>query len=110
MFFVRSSEVVFDVDATSGLVRIIPVDRKNIFYLNELASFLFLSLNRPKTLTSLVALVTKEFSVKPAVAQKDIEQWLKEATKFGFVQETAKNRSKFDLLSFLKKIKNRVLQ
>lgn len=104
MFYSKVSGFVFHTDEEG--VKIISPDRKHVFYLNELASFIFLSLDQPKTLEKLIARVMTEYKVGKAVAQKDIQQWLEEAIKMGFIQVNSKKIN--PVINLLKKIKHRV--
>lgn len=104
MFYSRVSGFVFHTDEEG--VKIISPDRKHVFYLNDLASFIFLSLDQPKTLGKIISSVVAEYQVKKEVAQRDVKLWLEEATRMGFVQVTSQKTN--PIINFLKKIKHRV--
>lgn len=103
MFFSRASGFVFHEDKDG--VKIISPNRKNIFYLNDLASFLFLSLDKPKTINQLIKAVVNHYDVSQKEAKSDINKWLKESKKMGFIEEKSKKPNFF--INFLKKIKSR---
>jgi len=104
MFYSRVSGFVFHADEEG--IKIISPDRKHVFYLNDLASFIFLSLDQPKTLGKIISNVMAEYQVEKAVAQKDVKLWLEEAIKMGFIQADSKKIN--PVINFLKKIKHRV--
>lgn len=104
MFFSRSSGFVFRDDSSE--IKIISPDRNNVFYLNDFASFLFLSLNKPRTIPELTKLALARYDVDKEVLEKDIKNWLKESIKSGFIQKSSKKNN--PIIDFLKEIKRRV--
>ncbi|PJE73498.1 MAG: hypothetical protein COV02_02435, partial [Candidatus Terrybacteria bacterium CG10_big_fil_rev_8_21_14_0_10_41_10] len=79
---------------------------KNVYYLNDFASFLFLSLEKPKTVNGLVKLALAEYDAKEEVLRQDIEDWLKESMKSGFIKNSSKKNN--PIIDFFKEIKRRV--
>jgi hypothetical protein len=90
--FIRSQSVVARVIA--GETLIIPVrakvgDLASIYSFNGTGSLIWKMLESPKTVTELASAVAQEYEVDPALAEKDVTEFIGEMKVVGLVEVAA---------------------
>ncbi len=68
-------------------VVILEKNKEHVRQLNEVASFLWENLKKPKSIDQLVSATVKEFDVDQKQAKKDVEEWVADYLDEGFLQE-----------------------
>lgn len=82
--------------SSGGSLALLSQDKKRCYYLNQVASFLWPVLSKGATLSRLTALVCREFDISSEIAREDVQKWLKDGLKEGYIvteKELSKTQS-----------------
>lgn len=85
MIIVQSKEIY--TKKISGVWFLLEPNKKFMRELNDVAGFIWGSLEKPTSVVRLVGLVCKRYKVTRAVAEKDIKMFIQDYLKDGYIIE-----------------------